>query len=97
MEMQNNACSDPYQGIDCDEGCYSKDTIVWYPIEKFGFAEGLKSRYGEAGHCESQMVNRKPSGDTNDGVELTAKTITDKDSLKQQRESTSKAQRRICE
>jgi hypothetical protein len=73
MEMQNNACSDPYQGIDCDEGRYSKDTIVWYPIEKFGFAEGLKSRYGEAGHCESQMVNRKPSGDTNDGVELTAK------------------------
>lgn len=71
MEVQNNACSDPYQGIDGDESRYSKDTIVWYSIEKFGFAECLKARHAEAGHRESQMVNEQSSGDTNDGVELT--------------------------
>jgi hypothetical protein len=55
MEMQNDACGDPYQGINCDESRYSKDTIVWYAIEKLGLAESLKTRDREAWHCESDI------------------------------------------
>lgn len=82
MEVQNNACSDPYQGIDGDESRYSKDTIVRYSIEKFGFAEGFKARYAEAGHCESQMVDSKVVIQTM--VLSSPKQITDRQSQKQQ-------------